>query len=411
MTDASYCCDCSTCLNRQTHMTNTALTLAGLLLIPLTALAEFPNFRAEVIDPAVATKACYAVTVADVDGDGQQDIVAVNESQVLWYHNPDWKRHVIIDSQTELDNVCIAPYDIDGDGQVDFALGAGWTKIGTIQWLSRGATLDDKWQVHAIGQEIWTHRMRWANVLGTDRRQLVVSPLNAVDRPGVRLLAFEIPANPRTDRWIATPLDESLNRMHNHWHLDFDGDGIESTLTASEEGISLIRRNDDGSFARQRVGTGMPAELPADQGAGEIKLGKLKSGRHFMATVEPMHGTSVAIYFAPPKLPAGELAERLVIDDTLKQGHAIWAADFDGDGDDEVVVGHREAGTGEVRGPGVYLYDPQDEGQRWTKHVLDDGGCAVEDLVCTDLDGDGRLDIIAGGRATLNLKIYWNQQP
>jgi hypothetical protein len=35
-------------------------------------------------------------------------------------------------------------------------------------------------------------------------------------------------------------------------------------------------------------------------------------------------------------------------------------------------------------------------------------GC--EDAVAADLDADGRPDIIAGGRATHNVKIYWNRK-
>lgn len=34
---------------------------------------------------------------------------------------------------------------------------------------------------------------------------------------------------------------------------------------------------------------------------------------------------------------------------------------------------------------------------------------ACEDLKLADLDGDGRLDIVASGRATKNLVIYWNR--
>jgi hypothetical protein len=30
-------------------------------------------------------------------------------------------------------------------------------------------------------------------------------------------------------------------------------------------------------------------------------------------------------------------------------------------------------------------------------------------VTCADLNGDGRIDIIAGGRATKNVKIYWNR--
>jgi hypothetical protein len=40
--------------------------------------------------------------------------------------------------------------------------------------------------------------------------------------------------------------------------------------------------------------------------------------------------------------------------------------------------------------------------------MVDDGGMATEDLVIADLDGDHQPDIIASGRATRNVKIYWS---
>ena len=387
------------------------LAFTALLLPQTVALADgVPKFREVILDGEAAKKTCYAVDLADVNGDGRTDIVVVTENRVQWYEAPNWEKHVILENQTELDNVCIAPYDIDGDGQIDFALGAGWTKVGTIQWITRGTDPKSLWTVHSIAVEPWTHRMRWANVLGRDRPQLVVSPLNATTGQGVRLTAFEIPANPRTDRWPATVLDDSLNRLHNHWHLDGDGDGIAATLTASQEGLSLIRRRGEGMFERRQVGSGLPGDKPETSGAGEVKVGRLGNGRPFMATVEPMHGTHVAIYTAPPQLPEGELATRLVLDDSLNQGHAVWCADLDGDGADEVIIGHREPGTGDVKGPGIYSYKAQNAaGSAWTKHVLDDGGMACEDLLCADLTGDGRADIVAVGRKTLNMKLYVNE--
>ncbi len=41
--------------------------------------------------------------------------------------------------------------------------------------------------------------------------------------------------------------------------------------------------------------------------------------------------------------------------------------------------------------------------------ILDNGGVAVEDLAAADLDGDGKTDIVAVGRATGNCRIYWNR--
>jgi hypothetical protein len=189
-----------------------ASVVAGLSLTAA-APAAVPEFEHRVIDTH-AGEIVYAVTHADVDGDGKQDIVAVTENAVLWYAAPDWTKHVVIQDQTARDNVCIAAHDIDGDGKVDFALGAGWPQSGgTIQWLSRGASLDKKWNVHFIAEIPSTHRMRWADVLGTKKPQLVVSPLNkSGDDPGARLTAFEVPADPKVDRWPATVLNNRLDR-------------------------------------------------------------------------------------------------------------------------------------------------------------------------------------------------------
>jgi hypothetical protein len=377
-----------------------------MLLAPAPAMAEgFPKFRHQTIDPNCGD-VCYAVSLADVDGDGRKDIVAATESRVLWYQAPDWKKRVIIENQTERDNVCIAPLDIDGDGKIDFALGAGWTKVGTIQWLSRNESLDDKWNVHLIGEERWLHRMRFANVLGNKRPQLVISPLNKTVGAGVRLTALQIPAHPKTDRWPRTVLDASLNRMHNHWHFKPKGSSSIKTLTASQEGIHLISKTDTG-WQKTRYSAGMPGKTASQMGAGEIKSTRLPSGRMLIATIEPMHGTSLVVYLQSKKDPAK--FERRVLDDSFRRGHALWLADVDGDNMDEIIVGHSDTGAGENRKRGVYVFDAQDAtGTKWVKHVIDEGGVAVEDAVAGDLTGDGRIDIVAGGRYTHNIKLYVN---
>ena len=99
--------------------------------------------------------------------------------------------------------------------------------------------------------------------------------------------------------------------------------------------------------------------------------------------------------------------KRTVIDKDLKWGHALALADLDGDGTQELIVGIRDTLNKDNPG-GVRLYRQQPD-KAWKRQLLDPSGVAVEDLTVADLNGDGKPDIIAVGRATGNVTIYWNK--
>ncbi|MGA2704078.1 MAG: hypothetical protein ABSH35_23640 [Isosphaeraceae bacterium] len=92
----------------------------------------------------------------------------------------------------------------------------------------------------------------------------------------------------------------------------------------------------------------------------------------------------------------------------------FWCANLDRDKDEELIIGQRDPNspaTPGARGPGVFVFDPRPGTYPpvFDRITVDDGGMACEDALAADLDGDGRSDIIAGGRATHNVKIYWNR--
>ena len=201
--------------------------------------------------------------------------------------------------------------------------------------------------------------------------------------------------------------------MHNIQLVDFDGDGDDEVIVAAWEGVFVLSRGERGVWSKTQLGSGNQEARP-NRGTSEVKLGKLRGGKRFLATIEPWHGFQVVVY-SPPASGQG-LWERRVVDEPVRWGHAVWCADLDGDGDDEVVIGQRDpnASVGPTpRGPGVYAYKIKAGPGPIAvdRHVLDDGGVAVEDLVAGDLDGDGRPEVVAGGRATHNVKIYWNPAP
>jgi hypothetical protein len=106
-----------------------------------------------------------------------------------------------------------------------------------------------------------------------------------------------------------------------------------------------------------------------------------------------------------------ELWTRHVLDEQLKWGHAVSCADLDGDADQELIIGVRDNFDDENL-CGVRIYDPSDPtAGKWNRQLIDPGGVAIEDAAAGDLDGDGRIDIVAVGRQTHNVRIYWNIKP
>lgn len=354
----------------------------------------------------------YAVATGDVNGDGQTDIVAISGTDLVWFNAPAkgasgaatapaWQKQVILSGATPKDNVCIALNDIDRDGKLDVALGASWQPSntnsgGTLHWVRQGAA-GAPWELYSIGEEPTLHRIRWADVDGDRTRELVVTPLHGRGTKGpewqgqgARILVFRPSAKPASEPWTTEVVDDSLHILHNFLPLNFDSDPQEELLTASREGVNLLERGTKEKWSRTLIGEGSP---------GEIKIGRV-GGRRLLATVEPWHGKSVVIYAEQPGIWA-----RTVIESDIAGGHALGWADFDGDGDDELAVGWREGK------PGVAVYDVDRTGALKSKTMVDEGGMATEDLVVADLNGDKQPDIVASGRATRNVKIYWNETP
>jgi hypothetical protein len=55
------------------------------------------------------------------------------------------------------------------------------------------------------------------------------------------------------------------------------------------------------------------------------------------------------------------------------------------------------------------VYFVNGDGALTSKMMVDAGGMDTEDLIAGDFNRDGLPDIVASGRATRNIKIYWNE--
>ncbi len=362
----------------------------------------------------------YAVRLLDLNRDNRLDIAIVDSKRVLWLENPTWQTHVIWETpDAAADNVCFAPHDIDGDGDIDFAVGYDWqpnnTKSGgAIGWLESPADPQSLWTHHLLTKdEPTTHRMNWADIDGDQRKELIVAPLkgrNASapgwDDQGVRVSRWDVPSNPKS-AWSNSTIESSLPVMHNFQVLDFDRDGRDDLLLASFEGVHLwSQKGKSNEKSLTRLGSGHEGKAP-EKGSSEIRLGLMENKRRFIATVEPWHGNEIVVYEEPASNSTASgkatLWPRQVIDAELKWGHAVACANLDADDADELVIGVRDESL--PHRCGVRIYDRQSDGT-WQRSLIQPGQVAVEDLAVGDLDGDGQNEIIAVGRATKNAVVY-----
>lgn len=369
------------------------------------------RFRAQEIQKDFGV--VYAVLTADVNNDGKPDIVAINPTELVWYQNPTWDKHVIMSAKTKKDNVCVAAHDVDGDGRLDFALGADWQPTntsggGSLQWV------DSKGNVYPLGEEPTAHRMRWGDVDGDGDKELVVAPLHGRgnkgpewEGAGARILVMHPSKDPAREAWKTEVADDSLHIVHNLIVTDFDGEKGDEIIAASRDGLYVIKKS-GGVWSKKLLGEGKP---------GEVKMGKINGLQRAIATVEPWHGNGVVIYeepapamnpqAAPPKIGPkawdGKPWPRRVIEEQLAGAHALGFGDFDGDGGEELAVGWREKNFG------IAVYGRSRTGVWARSATVDDGGMATEDLTVEDLNGDGLAEIIGVGRKTANIKIYWNE--
>ena len=385
-----------------------AFTTLSLILFGLTTLSqatEPPKFRHVTIDNKVQIG--YGVAISDMNADKKPDIVLCDAKNIAWYQNPTWKKHIIVENLTERDHVCIAVRDIDGDGKAEIAAGAQWnpgettdtSKSGAVFYLIPPADRTKKWTPVQLHHEPTTHRMRWFAAPG-DRFDLVVLPLHgrgnrANKGVGVRTLAYHMQADPKQP-WKITLVDDNLHVSHNFDVTQWDSDHSDEMLLSGVEGVFLMQRGKARSWQRKQI---------SNNPTGEVRQGRGHGGANFVTAIEPMHGTQLSIY---TKVKGKSEWSRNIIDDTLDQGHALATGDFMGTGADQIVAGWR--GTRRTGKVGVKFYYPTNKDRTdWKSMLVDDNQMATEDIRAADLNEDGKLDIIAAGRASHNLKIYFNE--
>jgi hypothetical protein len=357
-------------------------------MIAVALLLLAADFREHLV--AGDLKGGYQVIAADLNHDGKPDLIALGTqmSELVWYENPTWQRHIIASGLANMINL------VYWDDQIVLAYGFANSYApskGTVAVLKPNGDPRQPWTLTEIDRLPTSHRLRWANIGGS--KVLVNAPLlgpKAV-APDYRDQVPLVYYKPGEWKRIEIP---SANEgvQHGLTVVDWDGKGRDSLLTCSFSGIELYRYAKN-KWTRMEISKGNPAPWPKS-GSSDLAVGHLGKQR-YLATIEPWHGNKVAVYTEH----RGQW-QREEIDGSLLDGHTILTADLDGNGSDQIVAG--------MRGKPYQVLIYSNVNGKWTRKVLDTGAMAAAACTAADLNGDHRLDLACIGFATANLKWYEN---
>ncbi len=303
----------------------------------------------EAFDPDSGYSDTFASFTLDADGDGWTDIIQFGYpgTAVYCYRNPGngqgtWSREVIFETYG---NESPIQADINGDGTYDLLMGDPGT--GRLVYLeapvAHGGTA---WKLHTVSDDSAGGTDRYAHGLG-------FGDVNNDARPDVLTTTgwWEAPEGTDETPWTfhAAAWGPDAGQMY---AIDADSDGDQDILSSSvhDYGIWMHANNGD------------------------------------------------------PRNPAAW--ESILIDDSVSQTHALAAEDVDRDGDDDLITGKRYlAHNGKDPGsdePAMLVWyesnPPGAPGKRWIRHEIDNDSGVGMQVVTSDLNGDGRSDIVVSNK-------------
>jgi hypothetical protein len=319
------------------------------------------------------THECWMQFSGDFTGDGWVDSLTASFSDhdhgVWVYENPRgesrrWDKHLVVeDTQSEIAELA----DIDGDGQPDFVYMAG----NTVRWAHPDLKNPYKlWTVHVISEpNMGTAHGIGAGDINGDGKMDIINPFGW----------WEQPVHDDGKPWMYHPFAFSRNGRAGVGGAimavyDVNGDGLNDVVTVLQAhgyGIAWFEQKRDTA-------------------------GKIDFIEH-MIQDDPAHPGPGGVIFS--------------------QAHGATFGDVDGDGIPDFIVGKRywthrdDFYDADPYGEGVlYWYQTiRDKGApggaRFEPHQIDNHSGAGSDILATDLNHDGSLDIVTSTR--FGTYIFW----
>lgn len=336
------------------------------------------KFRHEVIDPDPPGCEHDITLIADVNGNGRNDIIIGGKKgppNLFWYENPSWRRHDMAAApELEAGGVTI---DLTGNGRPDVIAGQQYGG-SELYWFENPDDPTGPWKRWLIENRFAKyHDQAVGDVDNDGRDELVfVSQCSGV------LAYYALGHDPRRQPWPREQfhmIDDTLptegaGQIEGLRIVDLDGDGRNELIA----GPHIYRVDPTGRAERLRT-------YLNDYRQTRVAVGDLTgSGSPDIVVAEGESDPGRLALCSPPHYQPRVLA------DDLFYPHSLELADFGGSGRLDIFVG--EMGLGGHAGSRLIVFVNAGGGQ--FQPVVLQRGVPTHEAKVADLTGDGRPDII-----------------
>ncbi|HXH28224.1 MAG TPA: VCBS repeat-containing protein, partial [Candidatus Polarisedimenticolia bacterium] len=350
---------------------------------------------------AITTSASGAASVvaADVDGDGDLDVVSASEfdDTVAWYENTDGQgsfgpKQTISSSASGATSVAVADLDRDGDLDVIAAL----PLVATVVWYEN----TDGQGSFGAAQTVTTTASIASSVYAAD-----VDADGDLDvlcaSSGNDTVAWYENTNGQGSFGSAQAITTTAAGAYSVVAADVDGDGDLDVLSASVDDDAVrwfenetIHKHGAFSWAGgiTKSAVGVSSVFVADlDGDGDLDALSASQGDNQVAWYENTDGQG------------GFWTVRIIASNAIGAS-SVFAGDMDGDGDLDVVAAISSNDT-------VVWYENEDGQGTLTSNVFHEvttSASGVASVFVADVDGDGDLDVLSASPNDDTIAWYEN---
>ena len=346
----------------------------------------------------------YAISAADITGNGSPDIFAIDTNVGLYLLENDGKgnftKHVIRRRTGEwLERHAIR--DINGDGKLEF-VSVDNTNGSLVYFEYDGDPREaSSWRHRYIteGGLPGAYDLTIADIDGDGDLDVAASGW----RIGNQFAWFEN----RDGRWVKHMIEDNIGETRAIHAVDLTGDGLPDLIGTAAKGKEAMWYKNPGDPANQPwekyVIDATPGPhhcTPVDMdGDGDVDLVMAIRG------ADDSSGVDQIVWYENEGTPEAVPWKKHVIAESFPYGFEAVAGDLDGDGQMEVVA----TAWGEDGRIALFKHRGDPRGP-WDMQLLKGGWENATQVIIVDFDGDGRLDIAASAERGSNEVRWWRNE-